>query len=276
MIAGSSRRPLAWLRGAAVVLVMFFFMFPILWLLLTSFKTPLDVFAIPPKLIFRPTTENYTQVFLLNNFFLFYRNTIVIAVCSTALSMILGTLGAYALSRYAFKGKNMVAGWILGSRFAPPIAIILPIFIIVKNVHLLDTYYPLILLYMLSNLSFVVWMMRSFFDDVPLEIDEAARVDGASTAGVLWRVVLPLARGGLATTTIFCIILCWNEFLWALLLTYANATTLPVTMNAFIMESGIAWGQMAAASALVTLPLLIFAMLIQKQFIRGLTFGAIK
>jgi multiple sugar transport system permease protein len=129
---------------------------------------------------------------------------------------------------------------------------------------------------MLSNLAFVVWMMRSFFDDVPVEIDEAARVDGCTMMGVLWRVVLPLARGGLATTTIFCIILCWNEFLWALLLTYGRATTLPVTMNSFIMESGIAWGQMAAASALVTVPLLIFAVLIQKQFIRGLTFGAIK
>ena len=118
--------------------------------------------------------------------------------------------------------------------------------------------------------------MRSFFDDVPIEIDESARVDGCTTLGILWRMVLPLARGGLATTAIFCTILSWNEFLWALLLTYGNATTLPVTMNAFIMESGIAWGQMAAASALVTVPLLAFALLIQKQFIRGLTFGAVK
>jgi multiple sugar transport system permease protein len=267
---------LSWLRGAIVALVMVFFMFPIVWLFMTSFKTPLDVFAIPPKIVFSPTVENYIEVFRLHNFFSYYKNTVIIAVCSTTLSMVLGTLGAYALSRFNFKGKGMVAGWILGSRFAPPIAIVLPIFIIVKNLRLLDTYYPLILLYMFSNLAFVVWMMRSFFDDVPVEIDEAARVDGCSMMGILWRVVLPLARGGLATTTIFCIILCWNEFLWALLLTYGNATTLPVTMNSFIMESGIAWGQMAAASALVTVPLLIFAVLIQKQFIRGLTFGAIK
>ncbi len=264
------------LRGVAVVVVMVFFMFPIIWLFMTSFKTPIDAFAIPPKFIFKPTTENYVNVIRMYNFLSYYKNTLVIAVSSTALSMLLGTFGAYALSRYTFRGKGVVAGLILGSRFAPPIAIILPVFVVVKNLHLLDTYYPLIFLYTLSNLSFVVWLMRSFFEDVPVEIEEAARVDGCTTMSVLWRVTLPLARGGLATTTIFCIILCWNEFLFALLLTYAKATTLPVTINSFIMESGLAWGQMAAASALVTLPLLIFAVLIQKQFISGLTFGAIK
>jgi multiple sugar transport system permease protein len=276
MKARTARGLVLWCQGAAVVVIMVFFMFPIVWLFMTSFKTPVDAFAIPPKLIFRPTGENYVDVVRMHNFFSYYKNTVVIAVSSTALSMVFGTLGAYALSRYNFRGKGVVAGLILGSRFAPPIAIILPVFIIVRDLHLLDTYPPLIFLYMLANMSFVVWLMRSFFDDVPVEIEEAARVDGCTTLGVLWRVSLPLARGGLATTTIFCIILAWNEFLWALLMTYGNATTLPVTINSFIMETGIAWGQMAAASVLVTLPLLIFAILIQKQFISGLTFGAIK
>ena len=212
----------------------------------------------------------------MHNFFSYYKNTVVIAVSSTAISMVFGTLGAYALSRYNFKGKGVVAGLILGSRFTPPIAIILPIFVIVRDLRLLDTYYPLIFLYTLANMSFVVFLMRSFFDDVPIEIEEAARVDGCTTFDVLWRVALPLARGGLATTAIFCIILAWNEFLWALLLTYGDATTLPVTINSFIMETGIAWGQMAAASVLVTLPLLVFALIIQKKLISGLTFGVIK
>lgn len=265
-----------WLQYGAVAAVMVFFMFPIVWLVMASFKTPLDTFAIPPKLFFWPTVENYLKVFRQHNFFSYYRNTILVAVSSTFFAMVFGTLGAYALSRYTFKGKGAIAGWILGSRFTPPIAVLLPVFVLVKNVGLLDTYYPLILLYTLANLAFVVWMMRSFLDDVPIELDEAAWVDGATTLEVLWRIVLPLARGGLATTAIFCIILSWNEFLWALMLTYQSATTLPVTMNAFVMESGIAWGQMAAASVLVTTPLLIFALLIQRQFIRGLTFGAIK
>ena len=264
------------LQGAALVLVMVFFMFPIIWLFMTSFKTPIDAFSIPPKLIFRPTLENYVDVIKMHNFFSYYKNTVVIAVSSTAISMVFGTLGAYALSRYNFKGKGVVAGLILGSRFAPPIAIILPIFVIVRDLRLLDTYYPLIFLYTLANMSFVVFLMRSFFDDVPIEVEEAARVDGCTTFDVLWRVALPLARGGLATTAIFCIILAWNEFLWALLLTYGDATTLPVTINSFIMETGIAWGQMAAASVLVTLPLLVFALIIQKKLISGLTFGVIK
>ena len=276
MIHRASSRPGQWFRGTAIVLVMVFFMFPIVWLFMTAFKTPIDAFSIPPKVFFAPTWDNFVAVFRQHNFFLYYRNTVVIAISSTLLSMLAGTLGAYALSRFEFRGKGAVAGLILGSRFAPPIAIILPVFVLVRDLKLLDTYYPLIALYTLANLSFVVWLMRSFFDDVPIEIDESARVDGCTTLGILWRMVLPLARGGLATTAIFCTILSWNEFLWALLLTYGNATTLPVTMNAFIMESGIAWGQMAAASALVTMPLLAFALLIQKQFIRGLTFGAVK
>ena len=264
------------LKYLLIIIIMGFFMFPIFWLFLTSFKNHLAVFSIPPKIFFNPTIENYLEVIQMHNFFAYYKNTIIISLTSTFISMLLGTLGAYALARYNFKFKGVVSGLILGSRFAPPIAIILPIFIIVKEFKMLDTYPPLIFLYTLANMSFVVWLMRSFFEDVPIEIEDAARVDGCSTFGVLIRITIPIARGGLATTTIFCIILSWNEFLWALLLTYGNSTTLPVTINSFIMESGIALGQMAAASSLVTLPLLIFALLIQKKFVSGLTFGAIK
>jgi multiple sugar transport system permease protein len=200
----------------------------------------------------------------------------VVTAGSTLLALVPGILAGYALSRYSFKSREGIANWVLASRMGPPVGILLPVFIFVKDVHLLDSLFTLIVLYMIYNVSFVVWMMRSFIDEIPVELDEAAKMDGASLFGIITRVIFPLAAPGLVATAIFCVISSWNEFLWAFMLTNRAAKTLPVMMNGFITEQGILWGQLSAASMMVVIPIFIFALIIQKNLIRGMTFGAVK
>jgi len=264
------------IRYLLTVLLLLFFFFPILYSFLTSWKQPIDAFSIPPKWLFSPTIENYIMVLRRADFTKVYINSLVVTVLSTALAVIPGVLAGYALSRFRFRSKEGVANWILSTRMGPAIGIVLPVFIFAKTVHLLDSLGILIALYTIFNLSYVVWMMRSFFDEIPVELDEAAQVDGASLLQVIIQVVFPLAAPGLVATSIFCVIMTWNEFLWAFMLTNRNAKTLPVMMNGFITEQGILWGQLSAASVMVVLPIFVFALIIQKNLVRGMTFGAVK
>lgn len=279
MFGIGSNKENVWIKTVRYVLtlaVFGFFMFPIIYTIMTSFKQPIDAFSIPPKWLFTPTLENYIMVLRRADFSKIYLNSVLVTTGSTIVAIVPGVLAGYALSRYQLKAKEHIATWVLATRMGPPVGILLPVFIFAQFAHLLDTLWILIGLYSIFNLSFVVWMMRSFFDEIPIELDEAAQVDGATILDVVRLVVFPLAGPGIVATAIFCVITSWNEFLWAFMLTNRDAKTLPVMMNGFITEQGILWGQMSAASFMVVIPIFIFAMIIQKHLIRGMTFGAVK
>lgn len=185
-------------------------------------------------------------------------------------------LGAYAISRFRFKGKNNIYFWFLSTRMAPSFLAAITFFVISRRIGLYDTIWLLIIIYILLNLSWVIWMMRSFFDEIPIEIDEACMVDGCTRFSALSRVILPLSKPGLISTTIFCLILSWNEYFFALILTSVNAKTLPAAITSFLTVQGLMWGQMTAAGTVVMLPILIFVAFVQRHLIRGLTMGAVK
>ncbi len=192
------------------------------------------------------------------------------------MSLVLGSLAAYGFARFKWKKRDSRAFWVLSQRFLPPMAIIVPYFMIASFLKLLDTYLLLIICYTSFNLPFTMWMMRGFIEDIPAELEESARVDGCTHAQSLLRIVLPLVVPGMAATAIFCIMNCWNEFVFANFLTTINAKTVPTTVMAYLTVAGVKWGEMAATGTLAVLPVLIFAISVQKYMIRGLTFGSVK
>ncbi len=192
------------------------------------------------------------------------------------LSLLLGVPAAYALSRMAMRGKHVLQFWILTSRMIPPMALAVPFFMIFSKTHLLDTYIGLIIIYLTFNLALVIWIMKTFFDDVPVTLEESATIDGCSTFGCFWRISLPLVSPGLAATTIFCWIMSWNEFLYALVLTRRAAKTAPVAVTIFMRFIDIRWGTIAAGSTFIMLPIILFAIVVNKYLISGLVKGALK
>jgi multiple sugar transport system permease protein len=248
---------------------------PFLWLLAMSLKTNPDIFAMPPKLMFRPTWEHYVAVWT-SEFPRSFWNSAVVSVLTTALAMLIGVPGAFALSRTGVRARGRISLWILATRMAPPIAFTLPYFLIYRHAGLLDTRTGLVLIYLTFNLSLVVWMMRSFFDATARSLDEAAWIDGASVWNAFLRINLPLAAPGLAATAIFCFIFSWNDFFFALILTRTRAVTAPVAVVNFLNYEGWEWGKIAAAGTMVMLPVLIFSLLVRRYLVRGLTAGAIK
>nr|WP_285854317.1 carbohydrate ABC transporter permease [Paenibacillus elgii] len=253
-----------------------FSVFPIVWLLLTSLKTRADSFSNPPKILFTPTLENYEKIFGNGSFLSYYWNSIETGVLSTVFSLLLGVPAAYALSRFPTKKSDDTAFWILSTRMAPPIMVILPFYLVYRQLHLLDTTFGLVIIYMIANLSFVVWMVKGFFDGIPEDLENAARMDGASRLKAIWSVLLPVSAPGIAAASIFCFIMSWNEFLFALVLTGNNSQTAPVAITGFITFEGVRWGEMAAGGMMIVLPVLIFGLAIQKYLVQGLTVGSVK
>ena len=258
------------------VVVFAFILFPPVMLFLTSIKTEMDALSFPPKWIFTPTSNNYTDIFHTSPFFKYIRNSVIVAAMNTAASIGLGSLAAYSLARFKFRGSDNLAFWILSIRMMPPVAAIIPLYIIMKNLHLLDTPWCLVVVYLTFNLPFVVWMMKGFFEDVPREIEEGALIDGCSDFEVFRKVALPLAAPGLAATAILVFIFSWNEFLFALILTGTKAVTLPVGIIGYMKETGINWGYMTAGGMLALIPVIVFTILVQKHLVKGLTLGALK
>lgn len=248
---------------------------PFLWLLGMSLKTNADIFAMPPKLVFRPTAEHYVAVWN-SEFPRALGNSAVISVLTTALAMLIGVPGAFALSRGGVRATGRISLWILATRMAPPIAFTLPFFLIYRHVGLLDTRTGLVVVYLTFNLSLVVWMMRSFFDATARSLDEAAWIDGAGVWEAFLRINLPLAAPGLAATAIFCFLFSWNDFFFALILTRTRAVTAPVAVVNFLNYEGWEWGKIAAAGTMVMLPVLVFSLLVRRYLVRGLTAGAIR
>jgi multiple sugar transport system permease protein len=261
---------------AIITVVVVVFLWPVIYLLMTSFKSRLDIYVMPPKFIFMPTVEAWVLAFTKKPLFYYFMNSAVVAVGSTAISLVFGTLAAYALARFRIPGSNDISFFILSIRMFPPIAAAIPIFLSMKIVGLLDSRVGLIGAYTVFNLPFVVWMMREFIMAMPVEIEEAAMVDGLTRMQAFRQILLPLLRPSLVAVAIFCVIFSWSEFLFAFLLTQTKAKTMPVSISEFITWREVTWEQVSAAGTALVLPVLVFSFFVQKYLVRGLSFGAVK
>jgi multiple sugar transport system permease protein len=253
---------------------------PVYWMATISLKTEVDQFAVPPRWVgFQPTIAHYSEAFLTRSFGQYLQTSAIVATLSTLFALLLGTFAAYGLSRVRLPAKldKRISIWILSTRMFPPIVSAVPLFLLMRDVRLLNTITSLVIVYTAFNLPFVVWMMRGFFQELPRELEEAAMVDGDSRMGALARVILPLVTPGLAATAVFCLIMSWNEFLLALVLTQTDAAmTLPVGIAGRVTQYEIKWGVMSAAGVVAMMPILVFAMAAQRYLVRGLSLGAVK
>ena len=273
-----------WGRTACCALVGFVYFLPVLWIVLTAFKSPRD--ALTPTLAFTPTLDNFVAVFarayyrggdvFSTGFDLFFLNSVVISGASVGLALILGTAAAYGFSRWPLRGNDNYLLAILTARMLPPIVLIVPLFLLFRVTGLAGSYLGIILLYTAFNLPFTIWMMKSFFDDLPREAEDAARTEGSSEWRIFFRICLPQVKAGIAATATFGLILTWNEFLMALLLTGPETRTVPVAMGANL-GGGIAieWAQLAAIETLFLIPVVLVTFVLQNQLLRGVTFGTI-
>lgn len=267
-------RSYAW-RYAFVFVALLFFLFPIYWIASMAFRLGGEIFHQPP--VFVPSTFTFAQFqqAIQNKSIFVVRNSLIITLSATLLAFLLGVPAAYSLARFNTGGRNF-SFWILSQRFLPPITIIIPVFILFRALHWIDTYQGMILLYAMFNLPYVIWMMRSYFRDVPVEIEESALVDGASRWQALWAIIMPLSAGGLIATGIFTFIFIWNEFIFGLVLTRTTATTLPVGMANLFGTQAVLWGQAGVLSVTAMLPIFVLTFLVQRWLVRGMTLGAIK
>ena len=262
---------------SGIALLLFIFLFPILAIILISFQGKSDALSWPPKLLFRPTWENYINIFSLYPFGEYLRNSLLVTTAATGLSLVLGLPAAYALTRLQIRQKENIALWFLSLRVLPPIGVVIPFFILLRYARLLDNPIGLVLVYLTFNVPFVIWVSRGFFREVDAEIQDAALVDGCSVYGVFVRVALPIARGGIAATAILTALYTWNEFIFALVLTSTeHAMTMPVAVTLFIRETGIGWGNIGAAAAFMFLPMFILTLSVQRYIVSGLSLGAVK
>jgi len=295
--------------GVVVIGYALISLIPLVWIVMTSFRTPQDAIAYPPRVITQPSLIGYVNLFTTRSrvgtqelaalppptswyeslvreqqmilagpsrFSDRYLNSVIIGFGSTLLSVGLGTLAAYAFSRFRVPGKDDLLFFILSTRMMPPIAVAIPVYLMYRAVGLSDTHLGLILLYTVVNLSLSVWLLKGFMDEIPREYEEAAMVDGYTRFQAFVRVVLPQAATGIATTAIFCLIFAWNEYAFALLLTSGTAQTSPPFIPTIIGEGGLDWPAMAAGTTLFVLPVLVFTILLRKHLLRGITFGAIR
>jgi multiple sugar transport system permease protein len=271
------KRAAAWALVTAGLLAS---LLPVYWLATISLKREVDQFAVPPRwLFFEPTLAHYYEIFFTRAFGTYLWNSVVVAVLSTALAMALGIPAAYALARIRMPhdAHERLAFWILSTRMFPPIVSIVPLFLMMHRLDLLDSRAALVLIYAAFNLPLVVWMMRAFFAEVPPELEEAAMVDGCGRMSAVVRVVLPVAAPGLTATAVLSLIFAWNEFLFALVLAQTDrAITLPVGIAGQVTQYEIKWGAMSAAGVVAMLPVLLFAFLAQRYLVRGLSLGAVK
>ncbi|MGA1268448.1 MAG: carbohydrate ABC transporter permease [Gemmobacter sp.] len=294
--------------GLLVGLYALITLLPLLWIIATGFKSSADAIAYPPKLVFEPTLEGYVNLFTTqtrqtpemlaadppttwyerivsekgmviagpSRFGERFLNSVIIGFGSTFLSVFLGTLAAYAFSRYRVPLKDDLLFFILSTRMMPPIAVAIPIFLMFRTLGLSDTHAGMILLYTAVNLSLAVWLLKGFIDEIPREYEEAALIDGYSRFQAFVKVVLPQAATGIASTAIFCLIFAWNEYAFAVLLTSGTAQTAPPFIPTIIGVGGRDWPAVAAGATLFLLPVMVFTILLRKHLLRGITFGAVR
>ncbi|MEK0085149.1 carbohydrate ABC transporter permease [Benzoatithermus flavus] len=263
------------LRYAAALLVLVVFLFPLYWLFTISFKTPEEIFAYPP--VWWPASlqlGNYAVLFKDGDAWTVW-NSLLIASVSTAAAMLLGTLCAYSIARFETGGDNF-AMWVLSNRMVPPIVIVFPVFLLYVRLGWVDSFLGLIVLYTAFNLPYVIWMMRGYIQDIPLELEESALVDGCTRWGVFRKVVLPMARTGIFATAVFTFVFAWNEFLFALVLTRSAVTTFPVQVTHYFGGQSNFWAKIAAMSVLGTIPIFVAVAALQRFLVRGISMGAVK
>jgi multiple sugar transport system permease protein len=297
-----------WVAGALVVTYAVITLLPLLWILATGFKTSSDAIAYPPKLMFQPSLEGYVNLFTTqtrqtpeylaenppgtwyeqivhdkgmvisgpSRFSQRFMNSVIIGFGSTFLSVFLGTLAAYAFSRFRIPLKDDLMFFILSTRMMPPIAVAIPIFLMFRALGLNDTHAGMIFLYTAVNLSLSVWLLKGFIDEIPREYEEAALIDGYTRFQAFRKVVLPQAMTGIAATAIFCLIFAWNEYAFAVLLTSGTAQTAPPFIPTIIGNAGQDWPAVAAGASLFLLPVMVFTILLRKHLLRGITFGAVR
>ena len=263
-----------------LLIALILFLFPVVWMFLTSFKSPSEYFSYPPVFIPRDfSPRNYITAMAFppdgRGGLQGLRDSLIIALSTTVVSMTLGSLAAYSLSRFKTGGENF-SFWILSTRMFPPVAAALPLFLIFKEVKLLDTHWALIIANTVFNLPFVIWMLKGFFDDLPRETEDAALIDGCSHWGVFAQVALPLITPGLVATSLFSFIFAWNEFMFALLMSRRTVRTLTVIVPSLVGGHEILWGEIAAIGTIAIIPGIILSVLFQRYLVRGLTMGAVK
>lgn len=250
--------------------------FPILWIIISSFKSDRLIISQELTYFFKPTIEHYQRIFSSHNFGKFMVNSLTVAFVTTVIVLLTAFLASYSLSRFRTGGNFMIIG-IIVTRIAPPAAVLMPFFILFKNLHLLNTLTALIVVNLSLNLSFALLMLKAFIDEIPVAIEEAAQIEGASWLQILVMIVFPLTRSGMVTTAIFTFIFTWNEYLFAMVLASSNKVkTLPVAAGDFITAYAIEWGPVFSSGTLILIPVVLMTLFVQKYIAKGLTFGAVK
>ena len=263
------RTVVAWLT----TLVLFF---PLGWLVLTAFKTELQAISVPPLWWFTPTLDNFAEVQERSDYLLYAKNSVVTSVVSTLLGLALAAPAAYSMAFFKGKRTKDILMWMLSTKMMPAVGSLVPIYVLAQRAELLDTQLGLVIIFTLSNLPIMVWMLYSQFKEIPHEILEAARMDGATLWQEFYRVLLPLAVGGMASTGLLCLVLSWNEAFWSLNLSSAKAGTLATLIASYSSPEGLFWAKLSAASLMAIAPIVVFGWFSQKQLVQGLTFGAVK
>lgn len=275
MAAARKQGPL-WGQIALLLVIMLVCVFPFYWMVTTSLKTQIVALEAPPVWIFEPTLANYREALFEDGVLRTLINSLVIAICTTALALVLGVPAAFALARFEFRGKKDLWFWFITNRMISPIVLALPFFLIARNLGLLDKHITLILIYLTFNLPIVIWIVTDQFRGIPYDLDEAARLEGASQFRIMRSICLPLAMPGIAVSAIFSFIFSWNELMFGLILTRTDAKTAPAMAVSFMEGYNLPYGKIMATSTLIVIPVLIFALLASKQLVRGLTMGAVK
>lgn len=275
-------RRLSWKKaaGTSVILaldavVLFWVAFPVFWMFLSAFKQEEGMFSMPPKFIFSPTLFNY-QMLLDRGVLVYFRNSLVVSLATVVVATGLGTLAGYGLARAKLKNKKDIAWWIITVRMAPIVTVLIPLYLIFRGLSLLNTLQGLVIGFTTFSLPFATWLMMSFFQEIPRDLEEAAWVDGAGKFQAFWRVALPMVTPGIVATAVLCFVFAWNDYLFATVLTSGSTQTLPVVTAALQTMRGVLWGQVMSMGTLIFVPVLLVGISIRKYLVRGLTMGAIR
>ena len=271
----SRKKLLDFLQFLVILLTAIIILVPIYWIVSGAFRQQVDIFQL--KLLFTPTLDNFKIIFKSPyNLFDKLLNSTLVALSTVMITIPLATLAAYSFSRFRMKAEKVMFVTILATQFVPAVVIVLPFFILFRDIGILDTRLALVLVNLSLIMPFAIWMIKGFIDGIPLDTEEAALVDGSGRIQVVLNVVIPMALPGVITAGIFCFILAWNEFLFALIITTNKAVTLPVGLSLFHAEEGVLWHLISAAGIMIMLPMFVLATLIQKHFVQGMTMGAVR
>ena len=259
--------------GLVIAVIVILMLFPFLWMLMSAFKTQVDIIAWPPRFVFTPTLRNFERVFVEQNFLLYLKNSMIVAVSAVSISLVLGLPAAYSIARFNQKKISM---FILVARLMPGISFLMPWYIVFSRLRMMDSYTALILSHILISLPLIVWVMDPYFRSVPIELEEAARVDGLTQQESFLRITLPLAGPGIVTAVTLSFIFSWNNFMFSQVLSQQRTRTLPIAVYNFLSYVEVDWGAVMAAAVAIMFPAIVLTMIFQKYVVRGLTMGAVK